>query len=109
MDCFVLDSAILLSLVMCLFFTEVSKVFIKIKPSTISVHTGVTCGELSLDNVATKAKFLLLKRWYKSSLLNCGVPADTDTSFSSSSVSCARERQLFLPKLVFFSCYHLFA
>jgi hypothetical protein len=80
MDCFVQRWTNLLSLVMCLFFAEVSKVFIKIKPSTISVHTGVTCGEPSLDNVATKAKFLLLKRWCNSSLLNCVVPADTDTS-----------------------------
>jgi len=56
--CSTTDRATLVSFVICLFFAEDSKVFINIKSSTISAHTGVTWGELSFDSVARKARFL---------------------------------------------------
>jgi hypothetical protein len=70
-------------LTMCLNFADATEVLTRNSPSSISAHTGVTCGDPSLDKVERKAKFLPSKSFVTSSLEITITPADSSVRIRS--------------------------
>src|SRR5690348_14539798 len=68
---------------MCLYFAVTTEVLIRIVPFSTSAHTGVICGDPSLDKVETKARFLPLKILAISSWESVVAPADSSISARS--------------------------